>query len=206
MTDTPSRLYLATPKRFEPETFATVLAGVLVKVPVACVRIELGDAPEEDWTRAVNHLLPVCHNADVALVVAEHFRMVEPLGLDGVHLGTSRTPIRDVRKALGPDRIIGASAGTSRHQGMILGEAGADYVAFGPVGETGMLGDDARAEDGLFQWWAEMIEVPSVAEGGVTAEDAARLAEAVDFVVPDVRLWDDPDPVARITAVAEALG
>jgi hypothetical protein len=51
-----------------------------------------------------------------------------------------------------------------------------------------------------------MIEVPSVAEGGVTAEDAARLAEVVDFVVPDVRLWDDPDPVARITAVAEALG
>ncbi len=45
--------------------------------------------------------------------------------------------MRDVRKALGADRIVGAFAGASRHKGMTLAEAGADYVAFGPVGEAG---------------------------------------------------------------------
>ena len=102
----------------------------------------------------------------MALIVAEHWRLVAPLGLDGVHLASGRTPVRDARQALGRDRIVGAFAGASRHKGMTLADAGADYVAFGPAGETGLLGDEARAEDDLFRWWSEMIETPSVAEGG----------------------------------------
>ena len=114
-------------------------------------------------------------------------------------------PLREVRKALGADRIVGAFAGASRHRGMTLAEAGADYVAFGPVGETGLLGDEERAPDDLFAWWSEMIETPCVAEGGVTEADAARLCATADFVVPDRRLWDDVDPVARLAAFAAAL-
>ena len=153
----------------------------------------------------MNHLLPVCHGSDVPLVVAEHWRLVEPLGLDGVHLAIGRTPVRDVRKALGADRIVGAFAGASRHKGLTLAEAGADYVAFGPAGETGLLGDEARAADDLFEWWSQMIEVPSVAEGGLAEADALRLSALADFLVPDRRLWDDRDPVARIAAFATTL-
>ena len=196
----PSRLYLTTPPRFDPEGLSGTLRKILAKVEIACVRIDLGPAPEDDWTQAVNHLIPPCHEADVALVVTDHYRLVEPLGLDGVHLAAARTPLRDVRKALGPDRIVGAFAGASRHQGMVLGEAGADYVSFGPVGETGTLGDDTRAEIEIFQWWAEMIETPCVAEGGVTLADAERLAEHADFIVPDMRIWDAPDQMPDILA------
>jgi thiamine-phosphate pyrophosphorylase len=208
MTGTPrERLYLVTPERFDPQAFAPLLGRVLAGGTVACVRIDLGGAPEDEWRTAVNHLLPVCHEAEVALVVSEHWRLVEPLGIDGVHLVSGRTPLRDVRRALGRDRIIGAYAGASRHKGMSLAEIGADYVAFGPVGETGLLGDDTRAPDDLFAWWSEMIEVPSVAEGGIGVGEAARLSAIVDFAVPDRRLWDAPDPAAEIAAVgAAALG
>ena len=206
MTDLPARLYLATPPGFDPAAFAPLLARALRTVPVACVRLDLGQGSEDDWSRAANHLIEPCHAADVALVITDHHRLVEPLGLDGVHLGNARTPVREVRKALGPDRIVGAAAGTSRHQGMVLGEAGVDYVTFGPVGDTGLLGDEERAGDDLFQWWGEMIETPSVADGGVAPEDAARLTEHVDFVVPDVHLWDVPDELeTRLRAYAEAL-
>jgi thiamine-phosphate pyrophosphorylase len=206
MSETPrERLYLVSPERLQPESFAPLLARALGTGSVACVRIDLGAAPEADWRAAIDHLLPVCHAADVPLVLAEHWRLVEPLGLDGVHLGVGRTPIRDVRKALGRDRIVGAFAGASRHKGMTLAEAGADYVAFGPVGETGLLGSEERAPDDLFAWWSEMIEAPCVAEGGLAEADAARLAPVADFLVPDGRLWDAPDPVARIAAYAAAL-
>ncbi len=205
MTGLPARLYLVTPKRFRPEEFAPRLKQALTAVPVACVRLDLGEAAEEDWMHAVNHLLPVCHERDLAMVVAEHHRLVEPLGLDGVHLGASRTPLRDVRKALGPDRIVGAAAGASRHQGLVLAEAGADYVTFGPVGDTGLLGDETRAEDDIFEWWGEMIETPSVAEGGVRAEDAARLTAHVDFVVPDAKLWNADDPATLLKEYQAAL-
>ncbi|HIE71875.1 MAG TPA: hypothetical protein EYP98_17775, partial [Planctomycetes bacterium] len=54
------------------------------------------------------------------------------LGLDGVHLTDGSRSVRVARKELGPDAIVGAFCGTSRHDGMVAGEAGADYVALGP--------------------------------------------------------------------------
>ncbi len=201
-----ARLYLVTPAELDPATFAGLLDRALATGAVACLRLDLGPAPEETWRRTADHLRPVAHAHDVALVIAEHHRLVEPLGLDGVHLAASRTPVRRLRRELGRERIIGVFAGTSKHIGMTVAEAGADYVSFGPVGETGELGDGSRAGDELFQWWAEMIEVPVVAEGGVTPADAARLAPWVDFIVPDRRLWDDPAGIeAALTRYREVL-
>lgn len=196
----PAQLYLVTPRNADPEEMARALDRALTQHAIACVRIDLGDAPEEAWRRAVNHLMPVTHKHEVALVIAEHHRLVAPLGLDGVHLGTSRTPVREVRKALGSDRIIGAFAGTSKHLGMTLAEAGADYVSLGPVGDTGALGDGELAGDEVFHWWAEMIETPVVAEGGVGPDEAARLAPFADFIVPDLPVWEAPDGLAAALA------
>ncbi|MHA1528925.1 MAG: thiamine phosphate synthase [Alphaproteobacteria bacterium] len=205
-TAPPARLYLVTPEDFEPEPFAALVDRALAAHPVACLRLDLGAAPEEQWRVAANHLLAVAHAHDVALVIADHHRLVAPLGLDGVHLGTSRVPVREVRRALGPDRIIGAHAGISRHIGITLANAGADYVALGPVGETGALGDGSRAGDALFQWWAEVIETPVVAEGGVTPADAVRLAPFADFVVPDPGVWTAPEGIeAALAPYVEAL-
>jgi thiamine-phosphate pyrophosphorylase len=204
---TPARLYLTTPTRFEPAPFAALLERALAAREIACLRLDLGDAPEDAWRAAADRLLPVAHAHDVALVIAEHHRLVVPLGLDGVHVAVGRTPVRELRKALGPERIVGAFAGVSRHAGITLAEAGADYVAFGPVGATGGLGDGARAGEELFQWWAEMIETPVVAEGGLTPADAARLAPFADFVVPDPAVWAAPEGIeAALAAYADALG
>ncbi|MEM9061652.1 MAG: thiamine phosphate synthase [Pseudomonadota bacterium] len=207
MTDSDaSRLYLLLPQRFEPEEMAGRLTLVLAEIPIACVRLDLGAAPEEDWVRAANHLIGPCHDADVALVVTDHYRLVEQLGLDGVHLSAAaRTPVRELRKTLGDDRIIGAYAGASRHQGMVLAEAGAEYVSFGPVGDAGALGDAERADDDLFAWWGEMIETPSVAEGNVAVTDAQRLSEHADFVVPDPKLWTESDALYVLAAYHAAL-
>lgn len=204
--DNPSRLYLLLPRRFDPREFALRLTAVLAEVRTACVRLDLGEAPEEDWTEAVNHLIGPCHDVDVALVVTDHARLVEPLGLDGVHLSGTRTPLRGVRDMLGPDRIVGAFAGASRHQGMVLAEAGADYVGIGPVGDTGVLSDAEPAGDALFAWWAEMIETPCIAEGGVSIEDAERLTAITDYVTPDVRIWDDEaQTIERLKAYEKVL-
>ena len=136
-TDPPARLYLVTPEDFEPEPFAALVDRALAAHGVACLRLDLGAAPEEQWRVAVNHLLPVAHAHDVALVIAEHHRMVAPLVLDGVHLATSRVPVREVRTALGPDRIIVGSGGVSRHIGIALAQSGADYVPLVPGGVPG---------------------------------------------------------------------
>ena len=87
----------------------------------------------------------MAHARDVPLVVADHYRLVARLGLDGVHLSDGARQVRAVRKALGQDAIVGAFAHASRHEGLTAGEIGADYVSFGPVGAIGPRGRDDRA-------------------------------------------------------------
>lgn len=207
MSDAPPRLYLATPQTMAPEDVAERLSKILPAIPIACVRLERDStADEAAWTQAVNHLQPICHEADVPLIITDHYRLVTALGLDGVHLAIAKTPVRDVRKALGPDLIVGAAAGASTHQGMTMADAGADYVSFGPAGDPGALGDAERADAELFEWWSQVIETPCVAEGHVTLAEATALASTADFVIPDPQIWADADdPVAALQPFSDAL-
>jgi thiamine-phosphate pyrophosphorylase len=112
--------------------------------------------------------------------------------------------LRKLRTELGADAIIGASAGTQRHEGITLAEAGADYVSFGPVGDTA-LGDGAQAGLDLFDWWSQMIEVPVVAEGALTPERVALLAPMADFLAIGEEIWREDDAVAALLRLTAPL-
>jgi thiamine-phosphate pyrophosphorylase len=200
-TETP-QLYLTTPPAIGGG-FADRLAAALDAASVACVRLDIATRDPEALGRAADALREVAHARDVPLVIAEHIGLVERHGLDGVHLIDGARGVRSARKALGGDRIVGSFSRTSRHDGMTAGEAGADYVAFGPVRDTG-LGDGTVAGRELFAWWSEMIEVPVVAEG-VDAATAAELAPVVDFVVPDVAVWEAGDVAAALREIARVI-
>ncbi|MBC7676210.1 MAG: thiamine phosphate synthase, partial [Rhodoferax sp.] len=104
----------------------------------------------------------------------------------------------------GNDAIIGAFCGITRHDGISAAEAGADYVAFGPVGET-PLGDGSKAEADLFEWWSEMIEVPVVAEGSLTADLIAKLGPVTDFFGIGNEVWQNDDAVGALCALLAPL-
>lgn len=200
------QIYLVTPPDLDLETFPARLASVLDAAEVACLRLSLASRDEDHVARAADALREIAHARDVALVIERHVQLVERLGLDGVHLTDGARLVRKVRKDLGPDAIIGTFCGTTRHEGMNAAEAGADYVAFGPVGATA-LGDGSRAEAELFQWWTEMIEVPVVAEGALTADLVAQLTPITDFFAfGDEEIWRGDDPAAALRALVKAMG
>lgn len=198
-------IYLVTPEDADPAELVPLLEAALDTGVVACVRLSLASGDEEVWKRAADRVRAVTEPRDVALIVRDHFRLARAEALDGVHLSDGRVPLRRVRGELGPDRIIGGFGGPERHQGMVLAEAGADYVSLGPVGDAGALGDGTLAGRELFEWWSEMIETPVVAEGGVSLEHAAALKGLADFIVPDPAVWQEPDFAAAVKAYAEAF-
>jgi thiamine-phosphate pyrophosphorylase len=180
------------------------LAAVLDAHEIACLRLSMATQDEDRLSRAADVLREVAHARDVALVIDAHVALVERLGLDGVHLTDGARSVRSARKTLGGDAIVGAFCGASRHDGMTAGEAGADYVSFGPVGKT-TLGDGTRAEADLFAWWSEMIEVPVVAEGAVTAEVARELADVTDFFAIGEEIWGGEDPAASLARLLDGI-
>ncbi len=189
-------IYLITPPLEDPAPFLPLLAEALDAVEVACVRLRMAGEDEDTLRRAADQVREVAHARDVAVTLTDHFRLVQPLGVDGVHLENPRLSVRDARKALGDDAIVGAFAGASKHNGMNAAEAGADYVSFGPL-TASALGDGEVAEPHLFVWWSEMIETPVVAEGGMNLDLARSLASAVDFLALDQAVWDHPDGPAK---------
>ena len=195
------QITLVTPPAVTLEQFTPRLARILDRYPIACVRITAG-GDEGSVARAADALREVAHARDVAIVIQDHAAMATRHGLDGVHLSDGSRRVRTLRGDLGPDAIIGAWCGATRHAGIAAAEAGADYVAFGPVGETA-LGDGQRADPDLFAWWSEMIEIPVIAEGALTPSLVESLAPATDFFAIGDEIWayDDPaDALGRLLA------
>ena len=197
--------YLLTPPDFELSSFPARLAGVVDDHEIACIRLALATQDEDRLSRAADAVREVAHARDVAVVIETHVALAERLGLDGVHLVDGARGVRAARKALGADAIVGAFCGASRHDGMNAGEAGADYVAFGPVGASA-LGDGTRAPRDLFAWWSEMIEVPVVAEGHLDADTVAALAPVTDFLAIGEEIWREDDASAALGRLLAPLG
>ena len=199
------QLTLITPPAFELELFPARLAQVLDGTEIACLRLTLASKDEDVVLRAADACRVVAHARDVAIVIDTHMRLVERLGLDGVHLPDGARNIRKARKDLGADAIVGAFCGITRHEGLAAGEAGADYVAFGPLGTTS-LGPDAQAEHELFAWWSEVIEVPVIAEGALTRTLVKQFAPVTDFFAIGEEIWRHEDALAALKDLIAPLG
>jgi len=196
MTDDAPQLYLMTPAGAQASALGPMLAEVMDRVAPACLRIR-GGAEEDELGRLADMAREIAHARDVAVVIDDHVKLALRHGLDGVHLTDGAKAVRYARKELGDDAIVGAFCGASRHEGMNAAEAGADYVAFGPVGDSALYrGEPAALE--LFQWWSEMIEVPVVAEGAITRELLTQLTPVTDFIALGPEIWAQDDPAATL--------
>ncbi|QYK40314.1 MAG: thiamine phosphate synthase [Paracoccaceae bacterium] len=199
------QIYLVTPPVIDLDLFPDRLARVLDATDIACLRLAVAGRDLDMIARAADALRMLSHDRDVPLVIESHSVLVTRLGLDGVHLTDGARSVRKLRKDLGGDAIIGAACGITRHEGINAAEAGADYAAFAPVGDTG-LGDGSRAGADLFDWWSQMIEVPVVAEGGLTPDLVARLGPVTDFFAVGEEIWRQDDPVAALRDLIAPLG
>ena len=199
------QIYLISPPEFDLDLFPDRLAAVLDGIDVACVRLALASRDEDRVARAADALRQVAHARDVALVIESHLLLVARHGLDGVHLTDGARTVRHARKDLGGDAIVGAFCRTSRHDGMNAGEAGADYVAFGPLGQT-PLGDGTVVDFDLFDFWSEAIEVPVVAEGALTEALVAQFGPVTDFFGVGEEIWRSDDPLVALKGLLAPLG
>ncbi|WOF74965.1 thiamine phosphate synthase [Parvibaculaceae bacterium PLY_AMNH_Bact1] len=202
------RLYLITPPRLEPEGFAETLKAALGAGDVACVQLRLkqedGETTAEAETirRATEILLPITQAAGAAFLINDRADLAAELGADGVHVGQNDTPYEEARKLVGPDHIVGVTCHATRHLAMVAGEAGADYVAFGAFHKTDTKAAISKAEPEILTWWSSLFEVPCVAIGGITIENAAPLVTAgADFLAISAGVWSHSHGPAA--AVAE---
>ncbi len=202
------RLYLLTPPTMtDLQGFAGRLAEALEAGDVAAVQLRLKGASDEAIARAVRRLLPVCRARDVALILNDRPDLAAALDCDGVHVGQQDAPVREARRILGPERIVGVTCHDSRHLAIEAAEAGADYVAFGAFFPTLTKDAPTTADPEILEIWQETMLTPCVAIGGITAENAAGLARAgADYLAVCAGVWKHPaGPAAAVCALTAAI-
>ncbi|KCZ90102.1 thiamine phosphate synthase [Hyphomonas johnsonii] len=206
-----TRLYLITPPRIHDVSgFAAILEGALEAGDVASLQIRLkGEDGRIDVaaTREVAETVMAMAQAyGAAVLINDSPELAVELGADGVHVGLDDVPVKKAREIIGADMILGATAKNSRHAAMAAGEQGADYVAFGAFYPTGTKAGTVPAELELLEFWQATMELPCVAIGGITVDNAATLVTAgADFLAVSAGVWDHPAGPASAVAAFNAL-
>lgn len=189
-----AELYLITPPKIDLNVFADTLSATLDAGEVSCVQLRLKDVSDDDIKKACDKLRPIVQDRDIAFVLNDRPDLAKQMGCDGVHVGQDDTPYKKAREIMGGDAIIGVTCHDSKHLAMIAGEQGADYVAFGAFYPTQTKEAKTKAEPWILEWWSSMFEVPCVAIGGITVDNAAPLIEAgADFLAVSGGIWDYKD-------------
>ncbi len=202
----PCRLYLVTPATAGP-AFADTLARALDGGDVAAVQLRLKEATDDEWHRAIDALRPVAQSRGVAFLLNDRADLVQAAGCDGAHVGQEDAPAAEARRLIGPGLTLGVTCHDSRDLAMQAGEAGADYVAFGAFFPTATKDAPTRAEPDILAWWSELMELPCVAIGGISAENCAPLVTAgAGFLAVVGAVWNHPDgPAAGVRAMNAAI-
>ena len=200
------RLYLVTPTTAGP-AFADTLARALDAGDVAAVQLRLKEADDEQWRRAIDALRPVAQSRGAAFLLNDRADLVRETGCDGVHVGQTDMAATAARALIGKALTLGVTCHDSRDLAMQAGEDGADYVAFGAFFPTTTKEAPTRAEPDLLAWWAELMELPCVAIGGITAANCAPLVVAgASFLAVVGAVWAHPDgEAAGVRAMNAAI-
>ncbi|MEW6416873.1 MAG: thiamine phosphate synthase [Nitrospirota bacterium] len=123
-------------------------------------------------TKEFNAVLIVNDYADIALAV----------DADGVHLGQDDLPIREARKIMGKDKIIGISTHNLK-QAKEAEKEGADYIGFGPVFHTATKNAGIPKGTDMLQEIKRQIHIPVVAIGGINIKNIRSVLDTgVDVV------------------------
>ena len=200
----PCQLYLISPLDVGG-AFPERLKRALDAGPAAAFQFRGKGVDQHEAARLAEPLQRICADADIAFIVNDSVSLAKRLGADGVHLGQEDGDPREARAVLGPQVQVGVTCHDSRHLAMEAGEAGADYVAFGAFYPTATKETRHRPEPVILSWWSALFELPCVAIGGITPENAPPLVKAgADFLAVSGAIWGG-DEEAAMKAFAALL-
>src|SRR6476620_7901944 len=193
-------LYLISPQdvggNFPDRLKAALESGV-----ATAFQMRVKDTDEHQLVHLAEPLQRICADAGVAFIVNDSMALAKRIGADGVHLGQSDGDVRDARALLGPAAQIGRTCHDSRHLAMQAGEDGADYVAFGAFYPTTTKPSNYRPQPAILSWWSAVFEIPCVAIGGITPDNAKPLVDAgADFIAVCQAVGGKEDPAAAVKA------
>ncbi len=133
-------------------------------------------------------------------IINDRLDLALALEADGLHVGQDDLPAKRARKLIGPNKILGVSAGSLKEA--VQAEAdGADYLGVGAVFPTGTKKDATSISMEAFREICQSVAIPVVAIGGITQENVPLLKEkGAEGVAVISAVWEADDPMKAVNA------
>ncbi len=143
-----------------------------------CIQLRDKDLPKRELLREAYRLCDICAQSGVTFIINDHIDIALAVCADGVHLGQDDFPIREARRIVGPDFILGAST-HSVEQALQAVEDGASYINVGPIFPTGTKkGHVTPVGPDLIRKVKHLVNLPMTTMGGINLNNVAEVVAA----------------------------
>ncbi len=157
----------------EGETLPCVVEEVL-KNGATFLQIREKDLAPDAFEAEAEKLKTLCAHHAVPFVVNDSVEIALQCDADGVHVGQSDIKGRDIRSIIGPDKILGISAGTVE-EAIAAEKAGADYIGVGAIFGTSTKKNARSMTMERLKEIVSSVSIPVVAIGGISTENILQL-------------------------------
>lgn len=154
-------------------------------------------ATDHTRLRRARDLVACCRNFSTPLIINDDAALARRVGAAGVHLGQADGDLRAARQLLGPDAIIGVTCHGRLDLAIRAAQVPVDYLAFGRFFDSRTKTEAPLAPLQILAD-AAFLQLPRVAIGGITLDNAAQaLAAGAEMLALVHALFAAPDIRAR---------
>lgn len=129
---------------------------------------------DDELLREAEEVLKLCRRYSVPLIINDRADIAAKIGADGVHVGAEDMEVGEIREKYGCELAIGATAKTVE-SAKNAEACGADYLGVGAVFPSPTKQNAKRITLGGLREIASAVKIPSVAIGGISAENIRGL-------------------------------
>lgn len=170
---------------------------------VTFLQLREKELDQEAFLKEAEELKELCARFGVPFVVNDSVETAVQAGADGVHVGQSDIKGRNIRAMIGPDRILGISAGTVE-EARAAEKAGADYIGVGAVFGTSTKKDARNLSVEKLREISASVSIPVVAIGGINRSNVGELSGSdVDGIAVISALFGAERPREAAAELAE---
>jgi thiamine-phosphate diphosphorylase len=141
---------------------------------VTCVQLREKNLDEASFIEEAKKISVLCRQYNTPFIVNDNVNVAIASNADGIHIGQEDMGLKDVRKIVGENMIIGISAHTVE-EAKFAQENGADYIGIGAVFETSTKNDVEVIPYEKVKSICDAVDMPKVAIGGINAENILKL-------------------------------
>ncbi|MGB4437762.1 MAG: thiamine phosphate synthase [Sedimentibacter sp.] len=168
-------LYVITDSTWLGEKTLPMVVEEAIKGGATFIQLREKNLGYDEFLKTAKEVKAVTDKYNIPFVINDNIDIAVAVDADGAHIGQSDEEVKMAREKLGPDKIIGLSAGTVE-QAVKAEQNGADYIGVGAVFNTSTKLDANTVTFKTLKEICQTVSIPVIAIGGISKDNILKLS------------------------------